>query len=294
MRGERKNTAIWCYLRVARWVIVVGAVVAAGVGGCDFLTRRSFFGAVKLGDVKSAERGLTLNPRLIHAEDEWGESGLNIAVDMGDLPTVRMLLRHGAEVHHEGPLTGLPLHRAADSRNQAVTHELLKAGADPNRHKRRRSTNCFGTALHWAVGVGRLEPVAILLEHGADVNAPAIDHGGVTPLIFCVWNGETGAELVDVAQRLIEAGADVNAVDYDGATALDAVQRRIGRLREIHERRLRLNSKRKKRPEHPRAYKTAEENTAEAIAVLGKIERILMEHGAVPGNTLDHRDAARE
>lgn len=52
-----------------------------------------------------------------------------------------------------------------------------------------------------------------LLDAGADVNAADLD--GATPLMFAAQR-----DSVDVVQLLLDAGSDVNAVDAKGETAL--------------------------------------------------------------------------
>jgi len=91
----------------------------------------------------------------------------------------------------------------------------LKSGADPN------AKNEFGWAmLHHAANTGDVEMVKLLLSHGADPNALA------------TWQGQTPLHIVfdsylktrkhtdtvecacrEIACLLIEAGADVNAID---------------------------------------------------------------------------------
>jgi hypothetical protein len=81
------------------------------------------------------------------------------------------------------------------------------------------ATNMIGrTALHEAASASEYAPsrltlVNALIEHGADVNA--VDKGGTTALMVA-------ADLAhaDIVERLVEAGADIHARDEDGRTAL--------------------------------------------------------------------------
>lgn len=61
------------------------------------------------------------------------------------------------------------------------------------------------TPLQHAVELGNMEIFNLLLEHGADVNAPAADDGGVTALQIAAIQGYIG-----IARRLLDLGADVN------------------------------------------------------------------------------------
>ena len=67
------------------------------------------------------------------------------------------------------------------------------------------------TPLHWAAGHGLTDIAARLIENGADVNA--VDEFGRTPLHEAV--GYT-----DTAGLLIDSGADVDAADVFGRTPL--------------------------------------------------------------------------
>ncbi len=99
-----------------------------------------------------------------------------------------------------------------------------------------RKTTWGNTALHQAAGFGHAETVQLLLSSGVDVTAT--NHNGDTPLhlasfgfnIFtltdtatCVWM-EQKARMLDmplkVTQLLLDHGADVNAVNLQGKTAL--------------------------------------------------------------------------
>lgn len=67
--------------------------------------------------------------------------------------------------------------------------------------------------LFLAAGEGRLEVVRYLLDQGADVNAR--EQFGDTALIEAVFNGQSAA-----VKELLFRGADPNAIG-DGGTALD-------------------------------------------------------------------------
>jgi peptidoglycan/LPS O-acetylase OafA/YrhL len=76
----------------------------------------------------------------------------------------------------------------------------------------------FGvTALSWAALEGRAEIVELLIEAGADVNAKNRD--GATPLHAAAFMGQ-----LEVAQLLLENGADISAKTYNGDTPLDSAQ----------------------------------------------------------------------
>jgi ankyrin repeat protein len=124
---------------------------------------------------------------------------LSLAAKKGDLAAVKLLLTHGAAVKllewneetcDESPLLG------AATREIAAT--LIAAGADP-------CTMSFadGTPLHHA---RNREIAAILLDHGAHINARSERVTEPTPLHSAI-----AERRFDVAELLIERGADVNA-----------------------------------------------------------------------------------
>mmetsp|Transcript_133691 Transcript_133691/g.198727 ORF Transcript_133691/g.198727 Transcript_133691/m.198727 type:complete len:660 (+) Transcript_133691:163-2142(+) len=67
--------------------------------------------------------------------------------------------------------------------------------------------------LHWASTEGSIPHIALLLKHGADLEAK--DASGCTPLLIAAQYGQ-----VEVVAFLLKAGANINAVDSSWDTAL--------------------------------------------------------------------------
>jgi hypothetical protein len=67
--------------------------------------------------------------------------------------------------------------------------------------------------LHWASTEGSIPHIALLLKHGADLEAK--DSSGCTPLLIAAQYGQ-----VEVVAYLLKAGANINAVDSSWDTAL--------------------------------------------------------------------------
>ncbi len=73
------------------------------------------------------------------------------------------------------------------------------------------------TPLHIGVLADQGQIVELLIQKRANLDARAEDQHGGTPLHWAAALGR-----IEMAKRLIEAGADVNAIDNDGFTPLDA------------------------------------------------------------------------
>jgi ankyrin repeat protein len=132
----------------------------------------------------------------VNAPDEEGESPLHIAATLDTDEAAMFLLAHGAAVNAQDHHGDTPLHIAARHGNDALVVGLLRHGAAVN------ATNALGeTPLH----------VALLeLYEEAD---------GAVPRKVDDEKADSAALLV-VARTLVSAGADLNATDLEGRTAL--------------------------------------------------------------------------
>ena len=79
-----------------------------------------------------------------------------------------------------------------------------------------KCTGCGSTALGHAAKHGHNEIAELLIENGADVSAKSLK--GLTPLHYAAVNGHK-----EIAELLIAKGADVNAKANDGRTPLDSI-----------------------------------------------------------------------
>jgi ankyrin repeat protein len=70
------------------------------------------------------------------------------------------------------------------------------------------------TALHWAAFQDDVEMAQLLLDAGANVKA-ATREGAITPLFMACTNGSTA-----MVERLLKSGADANSTKSNGTTAL--------------------------------------------------------------------------
>lgn len=125
---------------------------------------------------------------------------LHAAVHAGDLATVLELIEQGKDLYKLDSGDGLtPLARAVNEQHTAIVRALLDAGASPDR-------GGVEVPLASAASLGNLELVEMLLRVGADPNRLGEDE--YVPLM--------AANSRAVAERLIQAGARVDAVDEDG------------------------------------------------------------------------------
>jgi ankyrin repeat protein len=132
---------------------------------------------------------------------------LFIAVNRGDLTSVRSLLQRGADPNARNGLQFTPLFIAAASGQTEVIEALLQAGA------KRDAPSPYGTALTFAALSGSVPSLKLLLARGADINPFRAD--GITVLMMVSRIGDA-----EIVRELLRRKADVNAKDSDGATAL--------------------------------------------------------------------------
>ncbi|XP_046487171.1 poly [ADP-ribose] polymerase tankyrase isoform X1 [Neodiprion pinetum] len=165
----------------------------------------------------------------VNVADLWKFTPLHEAAAKGKCEIVRLLLRHGADAtkKNRDGATPLDLVREGDQdvadllRGNSALLEAAKKGnlARVQRLVTQDNINCRdaqgrnSTPLHLAAGYNNLEVAEFLLERGADVNAQ--DKGGLIPL----HNASSYGHL-DIAALLIKYNTVVNATDKWGFTPL--------------------------------------------------------------------------
>uniref|UniRef100_R7W0W8 Protein TANC2 n=1 Tax=Aegilops tauschii TaxID=37682 RepID=R7W0W8_AEGTA len=132
---------------------------------------------------------------------------LEHAVDGNNLPALRYLLDHGADLTQEEDDGDTVLHHAARRGRCEIVKLLLARGADVN------GSSQHGTPLHLAAVKGHESTVEVLLEHHPDVNK-VVPSNLVTPLKAALLSASTPC-----VKLLVQAGANVNDVNNSLARA---------------------------------------------------------------------------
>jgi ankyrin repeat protein len=170
-----------------------------------FAANRGFTDIVELLATASAD--LDLLPT-----DAERMPALIAAASKGHARTVAALLKLGARAEVVDGEGRTALMHASESGNLEVMAALLDGGADVN------GGLPLGTPLVVAASSGKIAAVKLLLQHHAEVDKPfrIEELEGVTALMAAAIEGKE-----DVVRLLVQAGADLEARNSGGATALD-------------------------------------------------------------------------
>jgi ankyrin repeat protein len=213
-----------------------------------------FFGACAQGDVEALRGLLARDPSLVRVSNPGahyqGWTGLHTAAKSGHADTVRLLLEHGADPNaREAGDNTYALHWAAAGGRLETVRALLDAGGDVHGMGDVHELGVIGWATFYhapgddstEMPVSRRDLVYLLLERGArhhifsamsvgdldlirtlvEQNPEALDRRmsrfeqGQTPLHFAM-----SRKRYDILDLLIEVGADLEAEDQSGQTAL--------------------------------------------------------------------------
>ena len=138
----------------------------------------------------------------------FGGKALCEAIDAGDVTRVRDLLTRGCSPNGKASDGETALMHAAWLNSAAIARVLIEKGARVNTLKYNGET-----ALHHAAARCS-DTVRLLLEHGASPNI-ASKQFGTTPLMVASYCLQP-----DAIRALIAGGAEVNARNWEGKTAL--------------------------------------------------------------------------
>jgi len=216
--------------------------------------------AAREGDLASAKLLVAAGANVNDA-DAWGVSATALAAHSGFGDLVEFLLEKGADPNAAGP-GFTALHEAIMRRDPKTVNALLDHGADANAPLRtwtptRRSSDDFnfapemvGATPFWlAARFSEPDVMRLLAKHGAD---PLFVHHGehmvdgrgeafvrrtdVTTALMAATGmgggrawvqpeaGSREALILEAVKLAVELGADVNAANTDGRTALDSAK----------------------------------------------------------------------
>ena len=176
--------------------------------------------AAQRGDLATV-RVLLRSGADVNAAQNSGMSALHWAAQQNDAPVIEILLYAGANTEATTRLGGYtPLHLAGRAGHAPALDALLSGGAEVDVF-----TTTGATALHFAASSGHAVAIETLIRHGANINVTT-QSDAQTPLMWA-----TASNRLDAIQILLEAGADpsltTSVVDYVQIAAKDMPQRRL-------------------------------------------------------------------
>ncbi|KAI9332899.1 ankyrin repeat-containing domain protein [Zopfochytrium polystomum] len=237
MRTPLFLAALWNSMEVARLLIDYGADVEA-ISDPRTIQATALRAAVQGNHHSMVELLLTRGSANPNARAADGSTCLHVTVSNGNVRIAGLLISHGADV--DARLSGAgetPLHLATrrrkrnvkssssstssggESNNDTLTiiRLLLAANASINLAEERAGL----TPLHLAAREGDLAIVALLIGHGADLEA--LTHSGFSPLAIASLNGR-----VEVVRELLQCGASPFATSFEGVSVMHAAVMGVG------------------------------------------------------------------
>lgn len=200
--------------------------------------------------LKEAMQKPGFNPDMLDKENRL--SLLMLVVARKDADMVKALLKAGANANFVSPDSRSVLHKAVDSDNAEIITALLKAGADPMAKASNKAVPMHdavwsartesvkalmpaykdqnfsppggfnGTPINLAIDRGHPHVVQLFIDAGIDLND---NRHGEPPLVHAAATGKAG-----MVSLLLKAGADKNARDSQGRSAVDAATSAVRHL----------------------------------------------------------------
>jgi len=171
--------------------------------------------AIETGNIERVKVCLA-NGADVNEPNQYGETPLERACDNENIQLVSFLLKQGAKILGDWPLS--LIYQAS---NPHILRRLLKAGLNPNRIYAQDRI-----LLTTAIRFDYFRGVARLLEAGANPNIHEPDEDGSTPLMIAAYYDH-----MNIMEKLLAYGADINARDYTGINALFYVRMGVAKER---------------------------------------------------------------
>ena len=230
-------------------IVIVGLWLSSDVFAGRFALFRS---QQEFPYVQLAKRWADQGINIFTAVDKNGDSILHIAARTGNVVAARYWLDNGADINLLNSKKQSPIYVAIDNENSEVADlylrkgaqftndvetanpvviaarrgqtkilkKMLRAGADPNATDK---ANLEKTPL----GVGYRSSITKLLLATKGIIVDKPDVNGNTPLHDAAIHG-----YIDRVERLIAAGANLNAVNKDGKTPADLAKENLPRFKQ--------------------------------------------------------------
>uniref|UniRef100_A0ABD2XG59 Uncharacterized protein n=2 Tax=Trichogramma kaykai TaxID=54128 RepID=A0ABD2XG59_9HYME len=255
---EFENTPLhvalnYCHTEVAQFLLEMGA--NPNLADCD--GNNALHHVCKMG--QGNDDGLAdmifgnddYEPLQINARNEQGNTPLHLAVKRGTSNLIEVLLRHGADSNATNNKGMTPLHLLCKKyEDPTLLNLFLEINDELDREVLIDALDNNGqTPLAWALDIGNIHLMELLLSRGADtslgtplnricyygdnwvqlffeiiddrnevVNINAQDNDGYTPLHVAVYCGRKNS-----TELLLRRGGDPNLVNSDGMTPLHLI-----------------------------------------------------------------------
>ena len=152
--------------------------------------------AIRKGFADIVEKILAFDLDII--DDVFGQSSINIAIDVDSLEMVKLLLKYDPDVNPELENGSTPIFHAVSKRNIEIIKVLLQNGAKPDVYDDDEMTPLVN-----AMERNRFDIAKILLEYGADINSSTYD--GKTALHHAAKEGK-----LEIVQFLLKNNANID------------------------------------------------------------------------------------